>query len=904
MKSSTKPDPDFPVGSAPAWTECSGELPDDRPPEPERYVGGGELGRGGMGVVTAATDAWLDREVAVKRPLPDLPEASRARLVREARLTARLAHPGIVPIHDLGSDEQGAYYTMPVLTGRTYAEAAADAARPLPTLVRLLASACRAVAFAHSRGVVHRDLKPHNILLGDFGEVRVLDWGVALDPAAPDSATVGTPGWRAPEQEAGVVVGPPADVYALGLILGQVLDDRGAEEPELAAIVSRCRQDPPDARYVDAGSLADELDRWLDGRRVLAHEYSPAELLRRTLWSWRWPAAAAAGLGTATVLVAIGWTWTLTQERDRALAAEATADEALAVSLWQQAEAHRSRDEHPIARALAARSLKLSPTPEARGIWMGSSGVDHPQLQERIELPCRGFASDDGTGLVCAPDSGEISFWQDGELRWTAAATPPEGALDFGVGYRDGRVFDDRALLVRDPNTVELWTQGQRVGAWTALRLNLASGPVPAVYDHDRVGRLAGGTLVWSDALCSGRIEDAWVDEQRTAVICVGEVAVSSGEAIERIELPSEGSAVAWTPSGLVVGTFDGGLLARTADGWRRTEAGVSAPVELTPVGDRLLVRGERGQPRVWLPATGAFVGRLDGQPWRLGTHNGEALLFTGTHVERHSLPARMAPVRIDRLESGGLGFATLDDDGATALVGHANGDVELWRLGDGHRELLQLGCGNVAKSGAFVGGEPVASQLGCGVRTLPSDGPEDVGAVRTLVAAGDGYIAASYGAHVWGVSGGQKQRWELPTAPVDVAWDGDRRWALTAAGLVYTLRDEAELRFEAPGATRLSATPDAVYVLRGTSVERRTSEGEVVWAWTSDEPLTAIHSNHRWVALGDLRGRVHVLDTGGHLLATVQGHDRRVSSVDMHRTVLISASWDGSLRRWGLGEL
>ncbi|MCB9669599.1 MAG: serine/threonine protein kinase, partial [Alphaproteobacteria bacterium] len=184
--------PDEELGSiGPAFTE--GGVWDTLDPVGEdRYEEGGALGSGGMGVVSVAVDTWLDREVARKRPRVDLPAGTRDRLVREARITARLAHPGIVPVLDYGEDEEGPYYTMPVLEGVTL-DAAVREGRPLVRLVRVLAEVARAVAYAHDRGIVHRDLKPANVLLGAFGEVRVLDWGVAFDPREPDAEAVGTP---------------------------------------------------------------------------------------------------------------------------------------------------------------------------------------------------------------------------------------------------------------------------------------------------------------------------------------------------------------------------------------------------------------------------------------------------------------------------------------------------------------------------------------------------------------------------------------------------------------------------------------------------------------------------------------------------------------------------------------
>jgi serine/threonine-protein kinase len=279
------------------------------------YVLGELLGRGGMGEVVAAHDPQLGREVAVKRMRgghrdPDAVE----RFVREAKIQARLDHPAIVPVHALGLDGAGLpYFAMKRLSGVTLAERLRQGG-PIQPALRALVDACFAIELAHTRGVVHRDLKPSNLMLGDYGDVYVIDWGVArvvdsarhsapslAGPAWPgriDTATgvaLGTPGYMAPEQVRGAAVGAPADVYALGAILFEILageplhppglaalagtlaapsaspaarrPDR-AIAPELDALCSAALAGDPDARP-SARALAEGLQRYLDGDRDL-----------------------------------------------------------------------------------------------------------------------------------------------------------------------------------------------------------------------------------------------------------------------------------------------------------------------------------------------------------------------------------------------------------------------------------------------------------------------------------------------------------------------------------------------------------------------------------------------------------------------------------------------------------
>jgi eukaryotic-like serine/threonine-protein kinase len=260
-------------------TAPSGEVDQSVPPHDAAlpsYRLERRIGLGGMGEVLLARDEQLGRDVAIKRLRTATPTPQAlARFLREARIQARLDHPAIVPVHELGEDTTGQpYFTMKRLAGRTLAEVTkADDKPPLNQLLRVFADVCLAVDFAHARGVVHRDLKPGNVMLGDFGEVYIIDWGVArvldeveeeveeeaaetdaaaaaaaaavaVDPAitAPKlvgvteaGAVLGTPGYIAPEQIANASEATAAaDVYSLGatlfeLLAGERLHPRGAE---------------------------------------------------------------------------------------------------------------------------------------------------------------------------------------------------------------------------------------------------------------------------------------------------------------------------------------------------------------------------------------------------------------------------------------------------------------------------------------------------------------------------------------------------------------------------------------------------------------------------------------------------------------------------------------------------
>lgn len=301
----------------------------------------GAVGAGGVGRVLLGFDQRIGREVAIKEMLDQAANedmALNARFLREARITGRLEHPGIVPVYDLGVKQSGApYYVMRLVRGDTLAKALKECnseplaehalSRRLALLDRLI-DVCEALAYAHSKGVVHRDIKPGNIVLGPFGETIVLDWGLAkveneaetpLPASHPHSHDadltqfgdiLGTPAYMAPEQADPEIgeIDARSDVFALGCILYYLLNGRpplqgnadqilsqlvsaapmpDARNPKLAApaeliaICNKALSKRQSLRFKDAGALAEELRAFRDGRLVNTYAYTRGELLRR-----------------------------------------------------------------------------------------------------------------------------------------------------------------------------------------------------------------------------------------------------------------------------------------------------------------------------------------------------------------------------------------------------------------------------------------------------------------------------------------------------------------------------------------------------------------------------------------------------------------------------------------------
>jgi formylglycine-generating enzyme required for sulfatase activity len=362
-----------------------------------RIVAG--IATGGMGKVSRAVDAALLRTVAIKQaadpPHGDDGARHQLRLLTEAAILGRLQHPGIVPVYDVGLDPAGnPFFTMQQVDGCSLADIlhGTDGAehhgkpnaaheRSLPRIVEILRRVTDTMAYAHARGVVHRDLKPANVMVGAFGEVYVVDWGLAvvaglaLDdaPAVPASdaptstytltgTVLGTPAYMAPERlgEAPAQNGVATDVYAMGAMLYEVLAGTApytreraqwsvpdilrtirerppqpvstwapAVDAELAAICARAMHRDPAQRYTDMRQLGDDLRAWSEHRVVAAHGGGPALRVRK--WAQRNRALAATLAAAALVLLgASAWfVLRLAQERDKATAAAAAADGSL-----------------------------------------------------------------------------------------------------------------------------------------------------------------------------------------------------------------------------------------------------------------------------------------------------------------------------------------------------------------------------------------------------------------------------------------------------------------------------------------------------------------------------------------------------------------------------------------------
>ena len=800
----------------------------------------------------------------------------------------------------MGEDAEGWYYTMPVLVGAPLAERLG--VDSLGLLVRAVATVAGAVGYAHDHGIVHRDLKPANVLLGAHEEVWVLDWGVALDLAAPDAGVVGTRGYLAPEQARGELVGPPADVYALGVVLREVLAASQEQHPELDAVVARCVAERPEQRYPHGAALADELGHWLEGRWVAAHAYSPGDVLWRTCVRWRAPLTVA-GVACCVGLVLGAYALRTQQlEHERG-------DRSLSASLAQQAATFQSHGVRPEAEVLAARSLLLAENPLARGVLMAWSDAPRAALLAASPPPCAQAILQPSGDVFCAGEPLRLLDAKGGE-RWSA--TTPPLAADQGTTLGevlDARVYGDDVLLKRSSNQIEVWHAGRMVSRLNGDQRSqaLATGDLPAIFDQQRVARvdMATGELRWTSPTCE-RIETAYVSAAHLLVGCRDALAyVGTVDAPgDALPLPSHPSALAWL-DGPIVGTFAGQVLTRNGEGWAATDLGVGAPKQLLPVdGGRLAVVGERGHARLYAPATRATLDRLPAEVSAVGLVSG-SLLALGKDLRRYDLTPPSTPVLWDRRDQGGLSYLSRSEDGERLLGGSATGEVVSWSVATGAATVHLAGGPAAAKGGAFArDGAVVFGVASEGLFVADDSGePKQVLSQfsRKTVSYGEGLAVMTYGAQIVLVDG-EVTTVPLPAPAIDLAAAASL-WVVDEGGAVYELVDGAfTQRFRlTDGGGRLAAARAHLVTSQGAEVVLRDLAGQQRWRWRAPSRVTAIATTDAWVAVGGVDGRVSLLDAHGRLVASAIGHERLVSTVLLSDDALFTASWDGTARRWGL---
>jgi tetratricopeptide (TPR) repeat protein len=436
--------------------------PEIGPPQVPGYDVGEVLGRGGVGVVYRASHVRLHRTVALKMLLAGAfaTRAERQRFAREAEVVARLRHPNIVQIYDVGDLDGRPYFTMELLEGGCLAELIAGTPRPARQAAELVAILADAIEVAHRSGIVHRDLKPSNVLLTADGTPKIADFGLARQVEGGSSLTmsgaaVGTPSYMAPEQAQGKSseVGPAADQYALGAVLYELLTGRPPFRSESAAetihqVITRCPVAPsrlnakvprdleticlkclrkaPKSRYDDTAGLAEDLRRFLRGESIEARPENGLQRLARRVRRRPAFAASVAAVSLVTASLAGIGLWLYAErartardgEADRVARERASEDDLREMVGWQKVH------DWPEARRSLERARARLEGHESAGLRRGmDQGTRELELVARLDEV-----------------SHDLAITVDGQTTpWKSDRAYEEAFRDFGIG----RVDDD-----------------------------------------------------------------------------------------------------------------------------------------------------------------------------------------------------------------------------------------------------------------------------------------------------------------------------------------------------------------------------------------------------------------------------------------------------------------------------
>ncbi len=667
---------------------------------PGRYTLISRHAKGGMGRVLIVQDEYLGRNIALKELMPTGPSgggdkatpirqsaALIARFLQEARITSQLEHPAIVPVYELGRRQDGTlYYTMRLVRGKTFAAALSECAGLderlglLPNFVSL----CQAIAYAHSRNVIHRDIKPANVMLGQFGETVVLDWGLAklrdaedihvedirealqsleLGGGSPQPLTaygraLGTPHYMPPEQAAGKIeaIDERSDVYSLGAVLYEILtgttpySGKNTREiiekvlhqtpvpvletvpdapPELAVICQKALNKTAADRYQSAAELAAEVERFIQGSLVRAYRYSPRQILAHYYAKHRPLINTALACVVLLLVMGVASYLSILQARDR------EHDQRLV------AEAAR-RDEN-VARTVAERKTYLSQVHLAQA-----------HVRER-------------------------DFGRATDLLWETA----EKERGWEWGYLLNRANPD-VYTIETPNSnlsgAVFSPDGSRIGTIT-------DPEPPSIYDAlsgKKLVTLEDGTEIYTQTAFSPD-GSKYMGISWEGAVTVWDAA--SGKRLQHFSLNAQGYCAVFDATGnyLFAGAGDGKVHVFDL---QRGEPAYELNMETGPIDhmvmnsrkDRLLTATQEGTGQLWDPAARTRLLKLTGAMPVFSPDGSRIAAIQGTEVAVWNAETGAEVARL-KGHAQGISGLRYNSDGSRMLSASQDGTVLLWDL-------------------------------------------------------------------------------------------------------------------------------------------------------------------------------------------------------------------------------
>ncbi len=899
--------------------------------------------RGGLGEVYLAHDRELNREVAVKR----LQERhagsadSRIRFLVEGEITGRLEHPGIVPVYGMGMSEDGRpYYAMRFIKGRTLRDAIArlhsgdlmsenERRLELRHLLSRFIAVCNAVEYAHSRGVIHRDLKPGNIMLGRYGETLVVDWGLAkasqlseeMIPSATTDAeptlvpsslsgssetlpgsAIGTPGYLSPEQAKGLTeaIGPASDIYSLGVTLYVLLTGRepfggsdvgkalakvqsgdfvpprqaySAVPAALNAVCLKAMSLAPEDRYPSCAALARDIERWLDDEPVGALREPLAARTFRWIRRHRVLAAASGVLAAAAFVAAVAGTVLLGRANTRIRAAADEADRERIAAEARRTEAVSQRE--AATRLLYVAQMNLAQRAWEEGnIWRVRDLLTYQKPGEKDKTAAAKLS-------VAAPAPAAPT---------AAVKTPTEPrASETGAGESE-RGREEFAADLRGWEWHHLWrvSQTQRIYwyAWWARLAFTPDGQYLFFVDSQQPGRLTKRRATekrhvrWSRGRGAPIIGVA-VDRAGAVVAALGtDGTIKRWEVATGIDLPS--FKVPLPKDSTNVLSPDGSRLAVSS--WRAGtgERGGSAAITIYSLTDGSEIR------RLQSPGSSIFQLAFTPTGDRLVCASSDRSVTIWDVHDGHA-------IRTLTGQKNNIRSIAVSGDGRTVALGGWNGGLETWDLESG-RELVSFrGHTDAVTALAFTtdGKQLVSGSRDMSVKVWDKDGGWEVetfrghvGAIYDLAVSPTRDVASSG-------SDGSIRVWDAGS--VQEPWRQGHATAVTSVA------------YSPDGKSLAAAGPSFVEVWDVPNGWKRWTQGDRL-AFDRSQPETspshclAFHPAGRMLAAGLANGNVQLRNAlNGHVLRTIKAHAGRVTSVDFSPDgkVLASAGADRLVALW-----